>query len=221
LDGFAFAILGTIFLGKFFGHSHFDEQFELGELVQPIIGGADQVGISVEPTQQVHGEPVVMPMAFAPDSSGPDDRLDIAVDSALHQSVRYLRQGQQQGGAPGVSERPALGAVAQDIGALHAHARRARSPGHHAAFCQYVEEGANARGRPAVGAGTAAGANIAANSDGRLKESFGEHVRGLFHVEHVRGFILESKWPPRFAKSGRRLIKDFVTGCYPDNTSSK
>ena len=148
--------------------------------------------MAVHAPQQVHRQTVVVAVALAPDFSGPDDRLDRAVDGALHQRVGYFGQRQEQRGAPGAGEGPALGAGAQDIGALHAHPRGPRGAGRHAASCQRIKEDANARGSPAVRAGAAAWADVAACGHRLIEQRFRQYVHDVFH-SHVVGFILRRK----------------------------
>jgi hypothetical protein len=171
---------GFAFVAELFGYGHFDKQVELVELVHPVIRIADLAGIPIEPPQQVHRQVVVVAVTFAPDFPAPDDRLDIAVARPLHQLVGDFRQGQEQGCAPGAGEGTAFWAVAQDVGALRAHACCTCSPCHHAACRQCIEEDANALGRPAVGAGAAAGSGVAACGDRLLEEEFGQLVHVMF-----------------------------------------
>jgi hypothetical protein len=104
----------------------------------------------IELLQHPHAQRIIEAVALTTELAVAVDRLDATIHSALHEIVGNGGRRKDKGAAPGVSESLALGAGAQDIGALPAHARRARRRGDGAGSGEYVEERADPFGRPAI-----------------------------------------------------------------------
>ena len=143
------------------------------------------VALRVEAGEQRHGQAVVETVALAPDLAVADDQFDAAVKGARSDLVGDAGVGELfDRRVPGEREGAAAGAVAQRVGALPGHPRRARRILDAAALREGGEEGGDPLGRPAVVALGAAGVGVGGRMENALD---GAGDEGLGDARRAQG----------------------------------
>jgi hypothetical protein len=153
----------------------FVERF--GRVERRIVCILESADLSVEAAEHRHSLAVVVSVALVPPHAVAANVLGAAVNGARPDLVCGARTSQPACGVPCGQEGPALGAFAECIGALLAHAGDAAGLHYNAVGGECVEEAADAVGGPAVGALRTERATVLTSIESRPFDRFFRQLR--------------------------------------------